>query len=257
MRSRFETLIYQSSPLLTFQPLLSFLTGIIILQFIKFWFIRKKEKNKFEYLKVLATFGFILHILQSVGEIWFFYISLKSDEPTSGYVYYLFEATRTSFTLLIALIVQAHFSRIAYALLKQSRKWINLACFLALLNLGGGLGTITLFVIGISDSHHHTEKKPINLGKTLTAFYLSWLTATLIFNLTLSYVIISRLRHQNHIGLQKSLREITFRLMTLTMETFSLASITELLSICFVTLGSFFGTSYKDHHQSIEFFQIV
>ncbi|KAH9810593.1 hypothetical protein DFH28DRAFT_985188 [Melampsora americana] len=221
----------------TVEPLLCFLTGIVISQFLRFCAVRNTDVRNKGSIKALARVSFGLHLLQVAAEIWILYASLSSPNHNVGKINsnYIFEAIRTTFTLLVALMVQIHFSRIAYALLKNSYTWIIVASILGMMTCGGGIGTITLFLIESLKEDGETGYRA-QLGEELTGFYLAWLTAALAFNVTISLVIITALHSKTRLGLKKSMREVTFRLMALTMETFALASTTALLSIIFVSL---------------------
>ncbi|EGG08635.1 uncharacterized protein MELLADRAFT_104936 [Melampsora larici-populina 98AG31] len=234
----------------TMEPFLCFLSGIVISQFLRFCVVRKTDARKDGCVKALARVSFGLHLLQVAAEIWILYASLVSQNVGKINSNYIFEAIRTGFTLCVALMVQIHFSRIAYALLKNSKTWVIIASILGLLTCGGGIGTITLFLLESVKEAEEVGHRA-QLGGELTGFYLAWLTAALAFNVTISSVIISALHLQTRSGLKKTTREITFRLMALTMETFALASITALLSIIFVSFGSFVDTRSRPH--SIDF----
>lgn len=224
----------------TMEPFLCFSTGIVITQFLRFSTVRKTDARKDGSVKALARVSFGLHIIQVAAEIWILHASLISQNVGKINSNYIFEAIRTGLTLCVALMVQIHFSRIAYALLRESKNWAIIASILGIMTCAGGLGTITLFLVESLKEAEETDKQKTHLGEELTGFYLAWLTAALAFNVAISSVIISALHSKTRFGLKKSMREITFRLMALTMETFTLASITALLSIIFVSLPRVF-----------------
>ncbi|MBW0467453.1 hypothetical protein O181_007168 [Austropuccinia psidii MF-1] len=196
-----------------------------------FWSRYSTEQCKLN--TILGEFAIGIHVLQAIGEIIVLTKSLNFGGLGDNNSRYLCGALGTSFTLWTALIVQFHFSRVAYILLHHGQLWVLVSIAGGLITMASGHATAFHFFV----TFFQAEKKPLSNNKTHrfllweTAFDLSWYISTFICNIAICSVIMFRLIFHKTNELQKILQEALKRFSWVTIGGFALVCTAEVASI--------------------------
>ncbi|KAI7958430.1 hypothetical protein MJO29_006660 [Puccinia striiformis f. sp. tritici] len=186
-----------------FIPLMQFVSGIVFVQYGKFFFRQASRKSQVAFR--LGTIGILLHLAQVIVDMWSFFHSLQYYASGKMYTYFLYEALHICLAVGVIMVVQYHFFRLAYATDALSNKW---TVPLGILCLGACVG-------GLGASFEFFRQFRCN-GFTDGAITCSMVKA---------------LYNGRGFVKHKSLRTTLSRLLTVIINTFSLTYIAAMLSL--------------------------
>ncbi|CAH7683924.1 expressed protein [Phakopsora pachyrhizi] len=231
--------VSEKDHIIAFQPVLSTLSGVVILQFFSYWTDRINRSSKPRLISVMCATAFGLHMLQLLSEVWILFNSATSTRKDYC-ACYQYGAFGTYFTLSIALIVQFHFSRITFILIDYSKAWIVLTCLLALITTISGFGTAMSFTVKYALYLRNDLIKPRVFSRVVVGLYLSWLASAVISNLSILVILGVSIKFQRRRGVQKKLRDVFERLRILTLSALALNAFAALLSMICVAISHLF-----------------
>ncbi|KAI9619704.1 hypothetical protein H4Q26_014086 [Puccinia striiformis f. sp. tritici PST-130] len=183
-----------------FIPLMQFVSGIVFVQYGKFFFRQASRKSQVAFR--LGTIGILLHLAQVIVDMWSFFHSLQYYASGKMYTYFLYEALHICLAVGVIMVVQYHFFRLAYATdALQFRQ--------------SGFDSATPLVIR---------------GQLLT-FYIMWLGCNGFTDGAITCSMVKALYNGRGFVKHKSLRTTLSRLLTVIINTFSLTYIAAMLSL--------------------------
>ncbi|EGG08592.1 uncharacterized protein MELLADRAFT_74531 [Melampsora larici-populina 98AG31] len=220
--------------------LLIFFSGIIFVQFGVFCIARADRVPRTVIISAVTIT--MIHIGQVFLEFWTLHQSTNQCISGEAYSFSLYESFQTFFTLSVTWAVQCHFSRLIGKLMGRPKWWICLAGSLCLSSLVGGIASSLQFMM-LNPDNKAKKLAPLKLGSCLTGFYTLWLISNAVYDIIISWMLSTEvLRHRAEMKTD-SIRSTLFRLMMLTLRTFTLSSILGLMSAAAIIALQFTPTT--------------
>ncbi|KAI7954137.1 hypothetical protein MJO28_006684 [Puccinia striiformis f. sp. tritici] len=211
-----------------FIPLMQFVSGIVFVQYGKFFFRQASRKSQVAFR--LGTIGILLHLAQVIVDMWSFFHSLQYYASGKMYTYFLYEALHICLAVGVIMVVQYHFFRLAYATDALSNKWTVPLVILCLGACVGGLGASFEFFRQFRQSGFDSATPLVIRGQLLT-FYIMWLGCNGFTDGAITCSMVKALYNGRGFVKHKSLRTTLSRLLTVIINTFSLTYIAAMLSL--------------------------
>lgn len=204
-----------------------FFSGIIFLQFGIFCIARADRVPRSVVISAVAIT--MIHIGQVFLEFWTLHRSTTHCVSGEAYSFSSYDSLQTFFALSVTWAVQYHFSRLISTLMGRRKWWICLVVSLCLSSLVGGIASSLQFMM-LNPDNKLKRLAPLKLGSCLTGFYTLWLISNSVYDIIIIWILSIKVRKHRAVMKTDAIRSTLFRLMMLTISTFTLSSILGLTS---------------------------
>ncbi|KAH9809681.1 hypothetical protein DFH28DRAFT_904359 [Melampsora americana] len=204
-----------------------FFSGIIFVQFGVFCMARAERVPR--PVVISAVTLKILHIGQIFLEFWTIHQSMTHCATGKAYSFSFFASLLTFSSLSVTWVVQYHFSRLINTLMGRPKWWRCLVGSLCLVSLVGGITSGSQFMM-LNSENESKKLGPLKLNSSLTGFYTLWFMSNSVYDIIIIWVLSIEV-HKHRAQMKTDfIRSTLFRLMILTISTFTLSSILGLTS---------------------------
>ncbi|KNZ56183.1 hypothetical protein VP01_2474g1 [Puccinia sorghi] len=221
---------------LIYQPLMYFISGMVILQYAKFSCRQAARQSRLSFR--LGTIGITLHLAQLAVDQWCIFHSFQYYASGEAYSYFLYEALQVCLTVGIILVVQYHFFVLAYATSALSKKWIIPLGLIYIGACAGGLGTSFEFFRNFLQRGFHSAT-PLVLHGRLLSFYVIWLGCNGLTDGVIAFALVRALHHDRGCVKHKYMKTTLSRLLAVIVNTFVLTYLVAQLSLISTLRTSF------------------